>query len=88
MKKIRKKDVGKYTNKIVDFLEGAAISVGKLVFDLVLIVVLSIYMLLGMPRLAAGDRPAVPVQTGLRPLARADEQGRRRATSAVRCSCR
>ena len=31
---IRKHDVGKYTNKVVDFLEGAAISIGKLLFSI------------------------------------------------------
>jgi predicted PurR-regulated permease PerM len=68
VKKIRDKDVGKYTNKIVDFLEGAAISVGKLVFDLVLIVVISIYMLLGMPRLAAAIDRRFPSRPGSDPL--------------------
>jgi predicted PurR-regulated permease PerM len=68
VKKIRDKDVGKYTNKIVDFLEGAAISVGKLVFDLVLIVVLSIYMLLGMPRLARAIDKRFPHRPGSDPL--------------------
>jgi predicted PurR-regulated permease PerM len=68
VKKIRMKDVGKYTHKIVTFLEGAAVSVGRLVFDLVLIAVISIYMLLGMPRLAeAIDRRFAP-QPGSRPL--------------------
>jgi predicted PurR-regulated permease PerM len=68
VKKIRDKDVGKYTSKIVDFLEGAAISVGKLVFDLVLIVVISIYMLLGMPRLAAAIDRRFPSRPGSDPL--------------------
>jgi predicted PurR-regulated permease PerM len=68
VKKIREKDVGKYTNKIVDFLEGAAISVGRLVFDLVLIVVISIYMLLGMPRLARAIDQRFPSQPGSDPL--------------------
>jgi predicted PurR-regulated permease PerM len=64
VKKIRKHDVGKYTNKIVNFLEGAAVSVGRLVFDLVLILVISIYMLLGMPRLAAALDRRFPPQPG------------------------
>ena len=68
VKKIRDKDVGKYTNKIVDFLEGAAISVGKLVFDLVLIVVISIYMLLGMPRLASAIDRRFPSRPRSDPL--------------------
>jgi predicted PurR-regulated permease PerM len=50
---IRQKDVGRYTNQVVDFVEGAAISVGKALFALVLLVVISIYMLLDLPRLQA-----------------------------------
>jgi predicted PurR-regulated permease PerM len=51
VKRIRDRDVGRYTNEVVDFVEGAAISIGKALFSLVLIVVISIYMLLDMPRL-------------------------------------
>src|SRR5436305_797742 len=47
---IRKHDVGKYTNKVVDFLEGAAISIGKLLFSAIVILVVSIYMLLDFPK--------------------------------------
>jgi predicted PurR-regulated permease PerM len=68
VKKIRQKDVGKYTHKIVTFLEGAAISVGRLVFDLVLIAVISIYMLLGMPKLAQSIDRRFPPQPGSEPL--------------------
>jgi predicted PurR-regulated permease PerM len=50
VKQIREKDVGKYTSRVVDFVEGAAISIGKLLFSLVLLIVISIYMLLDMPR--------------------------------------
>jgi predicted PurR-regulated permease PerM len=49
---IRNNDVGKYTNKVIDFLEGAAISIGKLLFSVVVVLVVSIYMLLDFPRLA------------------------------------
>jgi predicted PurR-regulated permease PerM len=49
---IRKHDVGKYTNKVVDFLEGAAISIGKLLFSLIVLIVVSVYMLLDFPRFA------------------------------------
>ena len=49
--KIQRRDVGKYTHRVVNFVEGAAISIGKGLFDAVLIVVISIYMLLGMDRL-------------------------------------
>jgi len=48
---IRKHDVGKYTNKVVKFAEGAAISIGKLIFSAIIILVASIYMLLDFPRL-------------------------------------
>ena len=50
--RIRKHDVGKYTSKVVDFVEGAAISIGKLLFSAIIIIVVSIYMLLDFPRLA------------------------------------
>ena len=51
VRRIRDKDVGKYTNRVVKFVEGAAISVGKLLFSTILVLVVSIYMLLDMPRL-------------------------------------
>jgi predicted PurR-regulated permease PerM len=71
VKAIREKNVGKYTNKVVSFLEGAAISIGKLLFSLVLIVVVSIYMLLDMPRLArAVDRRFPPAPDSLPLMAR------------------
>ena len=58
---IRKHDVGKYTNKVVDFLEGAAISIGKLLFSLIVLIVVSVYMLLDFPRFArAIDRRFPP----------------------------
>ena len=47
---IRRHDIGKYTNKVVDFLEGAAISIGKLLFSLIVLIVVSVYMLLDLPR--------------------------------------
>jgi predicted PurR-regulated permease PerM len=68
VKKIQKKDIGKYTHKIVTFLEGAAISLGRLVFDLVLIAVISIYMLLGLPKLALAIDRRFPPQPGSQPL--------------------
>jgi predicted PurR-regulated permease PerM len=58
---IRRHDVGKYTNKVVEFLEGAAISIGKLLFSAIVVLVVSIYMLLDFPRLArAIDRRFPP----------------------------
>src|SRR5207248_9725253 len=52
VKRIRDRDVGKYTHRLVNFVEGAAISIGRALFDGILIVVVSIYMLLGMERFA------------------------------------
>jgi predicted PurR-regulated permease PerM len=50
VKRVRDRDVGKYTSRVVDFAEGTAISVGKGLFATVLLLVISIYMLLDMPR--------------------------------------
>jgi predicted PurR-regulated permease PerM len=61
---IRRKDVGRYTTQVVNFVEGAAISVGKLLFGLVLLVVISIYMLLDLPRLQAGVDRRFPPRPG------------------------
>src|SRR5262249_43139983 len=64
---IQETDVGRYTHKIVNFVEGAAISIGRALFDFVLIIVVSIYMLLDMQRLSrAVDRRFPP--HGGRPL--------------------
>ena len=60
VQRIRQRDVGRYTHRIVNFVEGAAISIGRALFDSVLVLVISIYMLLDMQRLVARDRPAVP----------------------------
>jgi predicted PurR-regulated permease PerM len=61
---IRKHDVGKYTNKVVDFVEGAAISIGKLLFSAIVIIVVSIYMLLDFPRLEAAVGRRFPPHPG------------------------
>jgi predicted PurR-regulated permease PerM len=50
VKRVRERDVGKYTKRVVDFAEGAAVSVGKGIFATILLIVVSIYMLLDMPR--------------------------------------
>ena len=50
---------------MIDFVEGAAISTIKLLFSLVLVIVVSIYMLLDMPRLARAVGPALPAAPGL-----------------------
>jgi predicted PurR-regulated permease PerM len=67
---IRRHDVGKYTNKVVDFLEGAAISIGKLLFSLVVLIVVSIYMLLDFPRLERAINRRFPPEDGSEPLLR------------------
>jgi predicted PurR-regulated permease PerM len=51
VKQIREKNVGKYTHRAVNFVEGAAISIGTFLFDAVIVIVVSIYMLLDLPRL-------------------------------------
>src|SRR5437660_2256434 len=65
---IRTHDVGKYTHKVVNFLEGAAISIGKLLFSVIVIIVASIYMLLDFPRLARAIDRRFPPQPGSDPL--------------------
>jgi predicted PurR-regulated permease PerM len=65
--RIQRRDVGKYTHKIVTFVEGAAISIGRALFDFVLILVVSIYMLLDMQRFSRAIDRRFPPQGG-RPL--------------------
>jgi predicted PurR-regulated permease PerM len=62
--RVRKHDVGKYTSKVVDFVEGAAISLGKLLFSAVIIIVVSVYMLLDFPRLAGRIDRRFPPRPG------------------------
>jgi predicted PurR-regulated permease PerM len=64
VKRIREHDVGKYTSKVVDFVEGAAISIGKLLFSAIIILVVSIYMLLDFPRLERTFNRRFPPQAG------------------------
>ena len=62
------KDVEKYTTKALNWAEGAGLAVVTLLFSVLLVVVVSIYMLLDMHRLAAAvDRrfPPVPGETPL-----------------------
>src|SRR6266568_4156809 len=61
---IRKHDVGKYTDKVVSFAEGAAVSIGKLLFSAIVILVASIYMLLDLPRLQRAVDRRFPPQPG------------------------
>ncbi len=68
VRQIRKRDVGKYTHKVVDFAEGAAISIGKLLFSALVILVASIYMLLDFPRLTRALDRRFPPRAGSEPL--------------------
>jgi predicted PurR-regulated permease PerM len=68
--RIQEADPQKYTTDVIDFLEGAAFSIFELLFSLVLIVVVSIYMLLDMDRLAAGIDRRFPPAPGSEPLLR------------------
>ncbi|MGZ8691932.1 MAG: AI-2E family transporter, partial [Gaiellaceae bacterium] len=65
---IRKHDIGKYTNKVVNFVEGAAISIGKLLFSVIVILVVSIYMLLDFPKLEGRIEGRFPPGPGSEPL--------------------
>ena len=68
VKEIRDKDVGKYTSRIVDFLEGAAISIGKALFAAIVILVASVYMLLDFSKLARAIDRRFPPHPGSKPL--------------------
>jgi predicted PurR-regulated permease PerM len=73
VRRIRERDVGKYTSKIVNFVEGAAISIGKTIFSVVLLIVISIYMLLDMRRLAGKIDRRFPPRPGEKSLIRSME---------------
>jgi len=81
VKQIRQRDVGKYTHKIVTFVEGAAISIGKTLFSVVLLLVVSIYMLLDLHRLGRTVNRRFPPRPGEQPLLMSIE---RALTSYVR----
>jgi len=68
VRRVRERDVGKYTDQVVTFVEGAAVSIGKGLFNTVLILVISIYMLLDMPRLNRVVDRRFPPRPGERPL--------------------
>jgi predicted PurR-regulated permease PerM len=67
VKRIRQRDVGRYTDRIVSFVEGAAISIGRALFDAVIILVVSIYTLIDMQRLGRAIDRRFPPHGG-RPL--------------------
>jgi predicted PurR-regulated permease PerM len=73
VRQIRQRDVGKYTHKIVTFVEGAAISIGKTLFSVLLLLVVSIYMLLDMERLGRAIDRRFPPRPGEMPLLRSME---------------
>jgi predicted PurR-regulated permease PerM len=68
VRQIRQRDVGKYTHKIVTFVEGAALSIGKTLFSVVLLFVVSVYMLLDMQRLGGAINRRFPPRPGEQPL--------------------
>jgi predicted PurR-regulated permease PerM len=65
---IKTNDIQKYTTRVVNFVEGAAIGTLKLLFSLVLLIVISIYMLLDMERLSRGVDRRFPPHGGSPPL--------------------
>jgi predicted PurR-regulated permease PerM len=65
---VKTRDVQKYTSRVVDFVEGAAIGTVKLLFSLVLLLVISIYMLLDMDRLSGAVNRRFPPPRGSPPL--------------------
>jgi predicted PurR-regulated permease PerM len=73
VKQIRRRDVGKYTTRIVNFVEGAAISIGKTLFSTVLLLVVAIYMLLDMERFGRAIDRRFPPRPGEQPLLRSME---------------
>jgi predicted PurR-regulated permease PerM len=62
------KDVEKYTTKALNWAEGAGLAVFGLLFSTLLVVVVSIYMLLDMDRLAAAADRRFPPAPGTVPL--------------------
>jgi len=65
---IGSKDVQKYTTKAIDWAEGAGLAVVELLFSTVLIIVISVYMLLDMPKLARAVDKRFPPRPGTQPL--------------------
>jgi predicted PurR-regulated permease PerM len=62
------RDVQKYTTKVLNWAEGAGLATIVLLFNGVLVVVISIYMLLDMHRLARAIDRRFPPQPGTAPL--------------------
>jgi len=65
LSRLTAQDVTRYSREAIDFLEGAAVSAAAVAFAIVLIVVVSIYMLLDLPRFRrAVDRRFPPAAGG------------------------
>jgi predicted PurR-regulated permease PerM len=62
------KDVSRYATKAIKWAEGAAVSVVSLLFSTVLIIVISVYMLLDLPRFGRAIDRRFPPRPGSRPL--------------------
>ena len=71
------KDVEKYTTKALNWAEGAGLAVVGLLFSIVLVIVVSVYMLLDMHRLAAAVDRRFPPRPGSDAVDRADGAGAR-----------
>lgn len=65
---IGSKDVEKYTSKAIDWAEGTGLAIAALLFNGILIVVISIYMLLDMGRLSRAVDRRFPPRPGMGPL--------------------
>jgi predicted PurR-regulated permease PerM len=70
LKSIGTNDVTHYTQKALNWAEGAGVAVAGLLFSTLLVVVVSIYMLLDMHRLAAAVDRRFPPAPGTTPLIR------------------
>ena len=68
------KDVQKYTTRALTWAEGASLAVFSLLFSVVLVIVVSVYMLLDMHRLAAAVDRRFPPFPGSTPLIERMEQ--------------
>ena len=62
------KDVTKYTSKAISWAEAAGLAAFQVLFGGILVIVVSIYMLLDMPRLARALERRVPPRDGGSPL--------------------
>jgi predicted PurR-regulated permease PerM len=68
VRQVQRRDVGKYTHRIVNFVEGAALSIGKTLFEAVVLLVVSIYMLLDLQRFGRLLDRRFPPRPGEQPL--------------------